>query len=416
MPLLEPAPTTNDLLQKAAAEFRKAFGRAPVAAAYAPGRVNLVGEHTDYNLGFVLPIGLDRYCVAVGALAPDAAVSRFRALDVDSTVEIDLREPVHAGTQFTDTAGRPAAWARYAIGVWEEIVAATGAQRQNLDLVFTSSVPLGGGLSSSASLEVSLATLFTSLLNAEMSPIDRTRACQRAEHRYVGVPCGIMDMYTSVHACKGKALLIDCSDDTHECVPMPPVDAGGAVVLIVNSNVRHELASGEYAKRAAACKDAARILGYSSLREVNPYREPETLGLLPEQHLNYVRHVTEENVRTNLVASLLREAAEGQTTWKRALPAIGEQLVCSHESLRDQYAVSCPELDSLVEIACDIPGVYGARMTGGGFGGCIVALVRTHMVDSVATRLAVEYKQRHNKDATLYVTTAGGGAAPMPLQ
>jgi galactokinase len=264
-------------------------------------------------------------------------------------------------------------------------------------------------------VEVGIATLLGALFETELPPLDRTRACQRAEHKYVGVPCGIMDMYTAVHACKGKALLIDCSDDTHECTPMPPTDANGAVVLIANSNVRHELASGEYAKRHAACRDAARIMGFASLREVNCYREPVSLGLLPEQHRDFVMHVTEENVRTNLVASILREAAEGKATWKRALPAIGEQFVLSHESLRDQYRVSCPELDSLVEIATETPGVYGARMTGGGFGGCIVALVRPHMLETVAARLTSEYQRRHDKACTIYATAAGAGAATIPL-
>ncbi len=416
MALLEPAPSIDDLLRHAASEFRAAFGHAPMAAAAAPGRVNLIGEHTDYNLGFVLPIAIDRYCVSVGEVVRDAPVSRLIAVDLKSTVEIDLREPVEPGRHFTDTAGRPAPWARYVVGVWEEFHAsASAAPRPNVNIAFTSSVPFGGGLSSSASLEVSIATLLGSLLETDLPPLERTRACQHAEHKYVGVPCGIMDMYTSVNAAKGKALLIDCSDDTHECIPMPPADANGAVVLIVNSNVRHELAGGEYAKRHAACKDAARIMGYASLREVNCYREPAALGLLPEHHRDYVRHVTEENMRTNLVASILREAAEGKATWKRALPAIGEQFVLSHESLRDQYQVSCPELDSLVEIASETPGVYGARMTGGGFGGCIVALVRAHLFESVAARIASEYKSRHAKECTIFVTTAQQGAASLTV-
>ncbi len=321
MALLEPAPTLDELHRLASDAFRAAFGRSPSAAAYAPGRVNLIGEHTDYNLGFVLPIAIDRYCVGVGEVVPDAGVSRFIAADLDSTLEIDLRKPIQPGAHFTDTRGRPAPWARYVVGVWEEVhAAASGAPRPNVNIVFTSSVPLGGGLSSSASLEVCIATLLGALLGAEVPPMERTRACQRAEHKYVGVPCGIMDMYTSVHAAKGKALLIDCADDTHECTPMPPTDAGGAVVLIVNSNVRHELAGGEYAKRHAACKDAARIMGYSSLREVNCYSEPAALGLLPEQHQDFVRHVTEENIRANVVASLLREAADGKETWGEGPP------------------------------------------------------------------------------------------------
>jgi galactokinase len=416
MDFLEPAPSVQDLAARAAAAFQQRLGGRPTHAAFAPGRVNLIGEHTDYNQGFVLPIAIDRFCVAVGSAPAGAAVSRLVAADLDSTVELDLREPVAPGRDFVDTAGRPATWARYVVGVWEEFhAAAINAPRPNIDLLFTSSVPLGGGLSSSASLEVSIATLLSAMLHAELSPLDRTRVCQRAEHHYVGVPCGIMDMYTSVNACKGKALLIDCSDDTHECIPMPPTDMLGAVVLIVNSNVRHELASGEYAKRAAACKDAARIMGYSSLREVNCYREPAALGLLPEQHRDYVRHVTEENMRTNMVASILREAAAGEATWKRSLPAIGEQLYLSHESLRDQYAVSCPELDSLVEFARSTPGVYGARMTGGGFGGCIVALIRPHLVESIAARISAAYLARHGRAATVYATGAESGAAPLPL-
>src|SRR5688572_29510523 len=218
MALLEPAPTIDDLVRRASSEFRAALGHAPKAAAAAPGRVNLIGEHTDYNLGFVLPIAIDRYCVSVGELDRDAPVSRLLAVDLKSTVEIDLREPIEPGRPFTDTAGRPAPWVRYVIGVWEEFHAsAPGAPRPNINVAFTSSVPFGGGLSSSAALEVSIATLLGALLGSELPPLERTRVCQRAEHKYVGVPCGIMDMYTSVNAVKGKALLIDCSDDTHEC-------------------------------------------------------------------------------------------------------------------------------------------------------------------------------------------------------
>jgi galactokinase len=148
---------------------------------------------------------------------------------------------------------------------------------------------------------------------------------------------------------------------------------------------------------------------------VNCYREPPSLGLLPEHHRDYVRHVTEENMRTNLVASILREAADGKASWSDALPAIGEQFLLSHESLRDQYNVSCPELDSLVELATAAPGVYGARMTGGGFGGCIVALVRPALVESAVARIAPEYLRRHAKACTRYVTTAQAGAAPLDL-
>jgi galactokinase len=411
---IEPAPPRDVLLQRAASVFRERFAGHPTHAAAAPGRVNLIGEHTDYNQGFVLPIAIDRFCVAVGAWRAGAAVSRLHAADLSRTVEVDLRDPVAPGRDYTDTTGAPAPWARYVVGSIEETYrACPQCPRANLDLVFTSSVPLGGGLSSSASLEVSIAMLVTSMLGRHLVPLETTLLCQRAEHAYVGVPCGIMDMYTSVHGTEGRALLIDCADNTHESVPMPPADANGAVVLIVNSNVRHELAGGEYAKRHAACRDAARIMGFASLREVNCYQEPISLGLLPDQHREYVRHVTEENVRTNMVASILREAAAGEATWKRALPAIGEQFYLSHESLRDQYQVSCEELDSLVEIASQISGVYGARMTGGGFGGCIVALVRPQLVDSIAARIRSEYQRRHGAEATIYVTTASAGATPL---
>lgn len=417
MPPIDSAPTLEQLLCRASDAFHAAFGHRPASAACAPGRVNLIGEHTDYNLGFVLPIAIDRYCVAVGRAAADPAISRIVAADVSSTLHIDLRQPIEPGAEFADTTGHQAKWARYVIGVWEEFHAATpAAPRANADLLFLSSVPLGGGLSSSAALEVAIATLLASMHRTELPALERVLVAQRAEHRYVGVPCGIMDMYTSVNATAGNALLIDCSDDTHECIPMPPGDIGGAVVLIVNSNVRHELACGEYAKRHAACKDAARIMGYRSLREVNSYREPAALGLLPDQHRDFVRHVVEENTRTNIVASILREAAAGDATWKRALPAIGEQLFLSHESLRDQYAVSCPELDTLVEISRTTQGVYGARMTGGGFGGCIVALVRPHLADSIASHIATEYRAAHQRDCTMYLTTPQGGARALEIR
>lgn len=351
--------TERELLRRASAAFRANYEREPTHAAVAPGRVNLIGEHTDYNHGFVLPIAIDRVCVAVGGMR-DRGPRRAHAVNFGETQEIPIeREAVRRGS-----------WIAYVAGV-----VAGFAERRGLpafDLALATSVPIGAGLSSSASLEVAVATLIENMTGAAIGPIDKARLCQRAEHEWAGVPCGIMDQLVSVLGREGHALLIDCRtlDVTH--VPMP----ADAAVVVADTGVRHELAAGEYAKRRAACSSAAAKLGIASLREATSGMADDPC--LEDEERRCVRHVTTENERVLRAVEAMRAGD---------LPVLGRLMNDSHESLRRDYRVSCAELDALVGAARSVEGVLGARMTGGGFGGCAVVLTTIGAVHGVVGTL-----------------------------
>lgn len=404
--------------------MRRVFG-APVRwGAVAPGRVNLIGEHTDYNDGFVLPIAIDRTCACVASPASGAAgrvVSVPCAGGGDSLVTRDVRidwELVHEqGPGFVQSLAPDDRWAAYVVGVVEcfrrecerrdeSIAAAFPA----LDIAVASSVPLGGGLSSSASREVAVCTMLEEATGVRLSKIEKVKLCQRAEHEYAGVPCGIMDQYASVFGEADRALLIDCRRGSHVSVPLPPADENGAAIVVVNSNVRHELAAGEYAKRREACHAAAAALGLRSLRDMDLARHARELANLSDECYRAAMHVITENQRTGHVVEACERVAAGRTTWKRVLPEIGQRLIESHESLRDRYRVSCPELDALVEIATSVRGVYGARMTGGGFGGCIVALVQPWRIGELLDAIGREYPARTGRVSTPFLVKASEGA------
>jgi len=412
----------SSTLALAVETFTRAFATRPAFAGVAPGRVNLIGEHTDYNDGFVLPIAIDRVCACVAAPsavpASDASPSLLRISSSDALgiVEIDWNKLHQQGPAFIDSLAPPDRWAKYIIGVVElfrrHCETAANVTLPAMNIGVASSVPLGGGLSSSASLEVAVCTMLEQATGVELAPIEKARLCQRAEHEYAGVPCGIMDQYAATFGERGKALLIDCRAETHEAIPMPPTDDNGAVIVVVNSNVRHDLASGEYAKRRDACREAAAAMGFRSLRDINPLKREhlEAMSTLPDVLLAVARHVVFENGRVERFSRLAKEASAGDATWKRTLPELGNLMLRSHLLLRDDYRVSCKELDTLVDIATKIRGVYGARMTGGGFGGCIVALVRPIAVDSLLAALEKEYPERTGKLCTPFVVKAEQGA------
>lgn len=393
----------ESLLDRAVAAFADRFGRSPAWAAWAPGRVNLIGEHTDYNLGFVLPIAIDRWCVCAGAPA-SGPQSRIVALDVGETAECSLAELSKAGPA---SAGALPEWARYLAGAIVERAAGLGlAEVPELDIVATSTVPVGGGLSSSAAIETSAAALLEASIGRTATDngfrLTRARDCQRAEHRWAGVPCGLMDQLASSFGREGHALRIDCRDDTIEPVPMPGLEE--AVVLVVQSGVRHSLAAGEYAKRRAACEAAAAVLGTGSLREAGA--DAASDPRLSEEQTRCVRHVVGENARVERAAAALRDGD---------LKTVGELMLASHASLRDDYRVSCPELDAIVEIASGVPGVFGARMTGGGFGGCAVVLATPAGAEAARERLPSEYRRRTGRECEFWTVSAVAGAAARPL-
>jgi galactokinase len=381
------------LVRTAVRSYRARFGGEARWVVAAPGRVNLIGEHTDYNGGFVLPMAIDRYVVIAAAPVAARAQSpraRVHSAALDASVEIPLDATV---------PGDPR-WANYVRGV------IAGFQRRGLalpsfDATIVSEVPVGGGLSSSAALEVATATLLEAATGVALERLDKARLCRQAEHEYAGVPCGLMDQVASVLGDEAGPLLIDCQSEVARVVPLRDPSVS---VLICDSNVRHALADGEYARRRAECEEAARVLRVGTLRDATPEgveAAREALGAIPYRR---ARHVVTENART-LAAATAFQASDA--------PAAGALMYESHRSLRDDFEVSCPEVDTLVGLAHDLGvagGVLGSRMTGGGFGGCTVTLVRTDRVGHVADVMAREYRLRHGRALGTFVSRPARGA------
>ncbi|HUB86822.1 MAG TPA: galactokinase [Verrucomicrobiae bacterium] len=382
-------------LQKLAAdtaqEFGKVYGRPPRWIVAAPGRVNVIGEHTDYNDGFVLPMAIERYAIMA---ADKSADGRISIRDVVQHVEpalIDLSAPINAGSP---------KWGNYPRGVVAGFLQ-RGINPGGLDVLLHSTVPLGGGLSSSAALEVCTATLLEAASGKKIDPVEKALLCQKAEHEFAHVPCGIMDQFISVMGRQNSLLLLDCRSRETKLVSMSDASVQ---LLVANTNVKHELSGGEYAQRRAQCEEAAKILGVASLRDATAEMLELAKGKMEEVVFRRARHVIGEIERTV-------QAAEGVRTsnWE----TVGQLMYASHASLRDDYEVSCAELDAIVEISEAIGvkgGIYGCRMTGGGFGGCAVALVRTENVEVITKQIADNYKRKTKIDATIFVSRPAAGA------
>ncbi len=383
----------TDQQRQADAVFRDLFGRPPVLAAAAPGRVNLIGEHVDYCDGFVLPMAIERETVIVAAPRPVVGgepIARLHSTAFAETVELPL----------TPGTGPPAAapgWSRYLAGVIAGFLD-RGATIPAFDAVVDSTVPLGGGLSSSASLEVAMATIVATLAGHAIGPLEVAQLCRRAEHEFAGVPCGVMDQCASVLCIRDHLLLLDCRSLAVMQVPFQRPDLR---VLVMNSNVRHALNDGGYAARRADCQRAAAILGVPSLREATLAELEASRGALGDTIFRRARHVVTEIARTLDAATAI-----AQDRWAE----LGELMAASHVSLRDDYAVSCLELDLLVELAGAQPGVIGSRMTGGGFGGCTVTLVEAARADAVMAAVARGYRQGTGRECTLFTTRPAAGA------
>jgi galactokinase len=383
----------QQLAASVSAAFQKHHGRPPRWIVAAPGRVNVIGEHIDYNDGFVLPMAIERYAVmaADSAASPSSSVFSIYDTQFQETATIDISAPV--------TKAAPK-WSNYIRGVLAGFQD-RGVKIPALDVVFTSTVPLGGGLSSSAALEVCTATLIEAATGKKIDPVEKALLAQRAEHEFAGVPCGIMDQFISTLGRTGHLLLLDCRSRKTELVPM---DSPSVALLIINTNVKHELGDGEYAKRRAECEAAAKILGVASLRDATAEKLQSANGNMSGVVHRRARHVVGEIERTLHAAEAIRNS-----NWTAA----GNLMYASHDSLRDDYQVSCKELDTVVEIAGDIGvkgGIYGCRMTGGGFGGCAVALVKSENVEAITRQIAEGYKAKTGIDATIFVSHPASGA------
>ena len=386
----------KELAAHVAAEFHKTYRRPPRWIVAAPGRVNVIGEHTDYNDGFVLPMAIERYA----AMAADVAIAPGKI----SIYDTQFKESATIDVSILVTKGQPK-WSNYIRGV------ITGFQNRGvkipaLDIVLSSTVPHGGGLSSSAALEVCTATLLEAVTGKNIDPIEKALLCQKAEHEFAGVPCGIMDQFTSVMGKENNLLLLDCRSRKTELVPMNDTSVA---LLIVNTNVKHDLGSGKYAKRRAECEAAAKILGVASLRDANAGSLERAKNKIDGTVFRRVRHVINEIERTV-------QAAEGirASNW----PAVGQLMYASHNSLRDDYEVSCKELDAVVEIAETIGnkgGIFGCRMTGGGFGGCAIALVESNRIENISKRIAADYKVKVGIEATIFSSRPAAGATVLKV-
>jgi galactokinase len=382
----------QSLASEVAGKFAGVFGRPARWIVAAPGRVNVIGEHTDYNDGFVLPMAIEFYAVMAADRPPGGGNSvQIRSTSEAEPAVIDLGAPVQPSSL---------RWSNYPRGVFAGFQS-RGINPGGLDVLLHSTVPLGGGLSSSAALEVCTATLIEAVAGKKIDPVEKALLCQKAEHEFPKVPCGIMDQFISVMGRESHLLLLDCRSRKTELVPMrdPAVE-----LLIINTNVKHELGSGQYAKRRAQCEAAAKILGVPSLRDVG---NPALLAAKPKMEdvvFRRARHVLGEIGRTVEAANFVR-ASE----WQQA----GALMYASHRSLRDDYEVSCAELDAVVEIAEGIGlngGVFGCRMTGGGFGGCAVALVKSASVAEITRTIASSYQKKTNLTATLFGSRPAAGA------
>jgi len=391
-------------LASAVDAFTRSFAHRPAAAARAPGRVNLIGEHTDYSGGFALPVAIDRACVALGRIASERA-NPTREPDL-RLVSLNLRAEHRAtlAPPLAPSASTPA-WTAYVLGVLDGISARLplGAALPPLDILISSDVPLGGGLSSSAALEVAVAILASRLLGLPLQARDLIELCVRAEHDFAGVPCGLMDQFTSVHARAGHALLIDFQPpgDSFPRAELVPLHHD-LRFLVVNSGVKHALAQGEYAARRSDCASAAATLGVPSLRHADLPRLRAARPSLTAEQADCAEHVIRENARTLAAAAALRAGD---------LPAFGALLFESHASLRDLYRVSCPELDTIVSAARDA-GALGARLTGAGFGGSVLVALTAEARAAVESSIRRAFAREYAREPEIFAVIPSDGALP----
>ena len=377
-----------------AKSFSDAFGSAPSVIWSAPGRVNLMGEHTDYNAGLCLPIALPQRTYAAVRLRPDRLL-RLRSLQSSQHYELELDDV---------RAGNPPGWGAYAAGVLWALQDA-GHEVRGLDLMVDGQVPPGAGLSSSAALECAVAAAVSDLLGLSLLTDDSARAalaaiCINAENTIAEAPTGGMDQSASLRCQDGHALLLDCRDGSARQVPFD-LFAHGLSLLVLDTRAEHALVDGQYAQRRRSCDEAARQLGIPSLREVTFDDLEETLDRLPDRQIRLrAKHVVTEIERVRLAVALLREGR---------LPDVGPLFNASHASMRDDFEISCAELDVAVEVAT-AHGALGARMTGGGFGGSAIALVPAERTLEVAAAVVQAFADKGFGVPDGFAVAAGGPA------
>lgn len=373
--------------------FLEKYGPGPVQGFFAPGRVNLIGEHTDYNGGFVLPCALSfgNYCLI---RRTDRPYVRFSSLNMNFETEVsveNLDKPV----------GRE--WVNYPVGVFAQFLKKGVRFAQGADLLFYGDVPAGAGLSSSAAIEVVTAVAINNVYETGYSEIDLVKMAQKAEHEFAGVMCGIMDQFASAMGKEGHAVYLNCDTLEYELVPL---ELEGVKIVIANANSPHKLDSGKYNERVRECHTAvAALQPYKAIRQLADISVEEFLGLSVHIQdstvMRRARHVVTEIERTRAAVEFLKAGD---------IKAFGKLMIASHNSLRDDYEVTGPELDAMVEASLGIEGVLGSRMTGGGFGGCTVSLVKDEAIEEFISRTGAGYKERTGLTPAFYVAeTSDGG-------
>ena len=388
---IEPSAAVKLEKRNLRAKFLELYEVPPEGLYRAPGRVNLIGEHTDYNQGFVMPAALDMYTYVAAAPRADRKLRAY-SMNFEESFEICLDE-IHSG--------KTGAWNDYVRGV-AGVLESLGHRLRGVDLLILGEVPLGSGLSSSAAVEVATAMALLGISHIDLERTEVARICQQAEHFYAETLCGIMDQFISCHGEEGHALMLDCRSLDFLRVPLP----ANAQLVICNSMVKHEHATSGYNTRRAECEEGVRALqrvlpSIHSLRDVNTENLDLNRGLLTPIVYQRCHHVITENDRVQQAASALDQGNVGE---------FGRLMYESHKSLRDDYQVSCPELDILVEAAATLPGVYGARMTGGGFGGCTINLVDAQFAHEFQQSIAQRYQAQTGIQAEVFLSKASQGA------
>jgi galactokinase len=388
--MLAPNPNLIDLVADARDGHQQRFQQSPQIAAAAPGRVNLIGEHIDYCDGFVMPFAIDRYIVIVGR-ANGTNEARVATAITDEVITIPLGARLEPGEKD---------WSKYLRGVIRGFQD-RGHSVPGFDCFVVSSVPHGAGLSSSAALECAMATFLEGLLDTVLDTREKALLCQKAEHEFAGVPCGIMDQFASCYGKNNRLVLIDCRSADPELVPFDNPDL---TVLISNTKVHHELSDGGYASRRKNTEDALKILGKPSWRDVTEADVMSHWDALGDPVNRRARHVVGEIARTIAAAAALA---------RNDFETLGPLMAASHDSLRDDFEVSCSELDILVDLARKIGrkgGVIGARMTGGGFGGSTVTLCESRHADDIADALATGYESATGIEPEIFASRPARGA------
>ena len=379
------------LSARVVAAFTTQYGARPSHIARAPGRVNIIGEHTDYNDGFVLPAAIDKAIHIAGRLRDDDAVSVL-SLDYNGFARFTL-------DQLRDES--LPAWTLYPRGVpW--ILREEGHALRGMDLAIVGDVPLGAGFSSSAAVEVAMLEMACALLSIPLTQAQKALLGVQVEHRFVGIRCGVMDQMIAAVGEADHAILIDCRSLETTPVPIPT----GVTIVTLDTGTRRELVSSEYGKRREQCEEAARLLGVPALRDVTPAQLAARIADLPEVIGRRATHVVNENARTlDTVAAL----SQGD------MAAVGQLLNQSHASLRDLYEVSIHELDVMADLAQRETGCYGARMMGGGFGGAVIALVEDSAVPAVVESVSRGYRAATGREASVYQAKTGPGSSATAL-